>query len=105
VTGTTVYTAYPLWTDDTLCPTPLANKYCAVRSVFCQDAVDVEDEQASLPSSSLPRLLQNQPNPFNSLTWIRYSTASPGRVSIRIYDSQGRLVRTLAEQGQLPESM
>lgn len=42
-------------------------------------------------------LEQNYPNPFNPKTTIKYSVPSPGRVSLRIYDVRGRLVRTLVD--------
>lgn len=35
------------------------------------------------------------PNPFNPTTTVEYTVASPGRVSARIYDVTGRMVRTL----------
>ena len=41
-------------------------------------------------------LEQNYPNPFNPETWIPYQLSHPADVSIQIYDSSGRLVRTLA---------
>ena len=42
------------------------------------------------------QLLQNYPNPFNPETWIPYqlSTASP--VSVSIYDTTGKLIKTLS---------
>jgi hypothetical protein len=40
-------------------------------------------------------LLQNFPNPFNPETWIPYHLAEESNVAIRIYNSAGRLVRTL----------
>ena len=40
-------------------------------------------------------LAQNYPNPFNPETWIPYQLSHPSDVSIQIYDSSGRLVRTL----------
>ncbi len=40
-------------------------------------------------------LLQNYPNPFNPETWIPYQLAEATKVSVRIYDSAGRLVRLL----------
>ncbi|MBN1999219.1 T9SS type A sorting domain-containing protein, partial [candidate division KSB1 bacterium] len=44
-------------------------------------------------------LHQNHPNPFNPSTRIRYELPESGYVSIRVYDTGGRLVRTLvAEQ-------
>jgi hypothetical protein len=41
------------------------------------------------------RLLQNYPNPFNPETWIPYQIRESAEVMIRIYDANGRLVRTL----------
>jgi len=45
-------------------------------------------------------LAQNYPNPFNPRTWVDYSLAKAGPVSLKIYDARGRLVRTLVEQNQ-----
>lgn len=41
------------------------------------------------------RLSRPSPNPFGPTTTIQFSVAKPGRVSIRIFDTSGRLVRTL----------
>jgi flagellar hook assembly protein FlgD len=40
-------------------------------------------------------LLQNYPNPFNPETWIPYQLQKPADVVVRIYNANGRLVRTL----------
>lgn len=37
------------------------------------------------------------PNPFNPRTLIRFDVPRTGRVSLRVHDARGRLVRTLAE--------
>ena len=42
------------------------------------------------------QLLQNYPNPFNPETWIPYHLSEAGPVSLSIYDTAGRLVRTLS---------
>jgi len=42
------------------------------------------------------------PNPFNPTTTIRYSIASPGRVTLNIYNASGQLVRTLVDEDQTP---
>ncbi len=41
------------------------------------------------------RLAQNSPNPFNPTTKIAYALAAAGRVSLKVYDERGRLVRDL----------
>ena len=41
-------------------------------------------------------LLQNYPNPFNPETWIPYQLSDDSLVSISIYDTTGKLVRTLS---------
>ncbi len=40
-------------------------------------------------------LVGNYPNPFNARTTIQYNLAQPGKVSLKIYNLQGRLVETL----------
>ena len=40
-------------------------------------------------------LLQNYPNPFNPETWIPFHLSKEADVSVSIYDSVGRLVRSL----------
>ena len=42
-------------------------------------------------------LLQNQPNPFSSRTRIEYRLPRAGRVEVRIFTPNGRLIRTLVE--------
>ena len=43
------------------------------------------------------RLGHPRPNPFNPVTTIDYSLATPARVSLRVYDAAGRVVRTLVD--------
>jgi len=50
-------------------------------------------KNSEIPLKSL--LLQNYPNPFNPETWIPYQIRESEEVVIRIYNSAGRLVRTL----------
>jgi hypothetical protein len=44
------------------------------------------------------RLYQNEPNPFNPRTAIRFSVAARGPVELSIYDVGGRLVKTLVDR-------
>jgi hypothetical protein len=53
-------------------------------------------ELASLPPATFA-LAQNDPNPFNPSTAIRFDLAAGGPVTLRIFDVRGRLVRVLAD--------
>ena len=50
-------------------------------------------EAETIPEKNF--LLPNYPNPFNPETWIPYQLAEPAEVSISIYATNGKLVRTL----------
>lgn len=58
------------------------------------------------PAAIVPAVFQvhqNVPNPFNPATAIHYDVpASGGRVSLKVYDTRGRLVRTLVDQVETP---
>ncbi len=45
-------------------------------------------------------LLQNYPNPFNPSTTIQYKINKPGFVQLKIYDINGKLIKTLVKKGQ-----
>jgi hypothetical protein len=47
-------------------------------------------------------LRQNNPNPFNPATTIRFGLLSEGRVTLRVYDVGGRLIRTLVDGKRPP---
>lgn len=69
------------------------------------DVVQVDLLPATLPTpvGSGPRenrLEANVPNPFNPATTIQYQIAQDGRVTLRVYDVAGRLVRTLVDRAQ-----
>jgi hypothetical protein len=55
--------------------------------------------------STLPQtfgLMQNSPNPFRSVTTIRWQIPSESRVTISIYDATGRNIKTLANSTFVP---
>jgi flagellar hook capping protein FlgD len=49
-------------------------------------------------SSASANLIGSAPNPFNPLTQIKFSVAKAGTYTIRVYNVQGALVKTLANQ-------
>jgi internalin A len=63
-----------------------------------KDLKHTKNVLAGLIQQHLPKqttLSQNYPNPFNPDTWIPYELAEQANVAINIYNTSGRLVRTL----------
>jgi hypothetical protein len=44
------------------------------------------------------RLYQNYPNPFNPFTTIKFSLSKDSKVSLKVYDVAGRVVRTVIDR-------
>jgi Tol biopolymer transport system component len=51
----------------------------------------------SLPAAGIA-LLGNSPNPFNPVTKIRFAVSKPGTYTLRLYNVQGALVKTVASK-------
>ena len=64
------------------------------------DASTVENTYAGTGrDDSVPEthaLMQNRPNPFKAATSIRFDLPQTARVTLKVYDVSGRMVRTLA---------
>ena len=54
-------------------------------------------KQLLIPANNplITKLYANYPNPFNPETWIPYQLAEDTEITIRIYDTTGKIVRTL----------
>ena len=65
-------------------------------------AIHGAPEGAALPKAF--SLAPNVPNPFNPATTISFAVpeGAGGRISLKVYDIRGRLVRTLTEGGHAP---
>jgi hypothetical protein len=64
--------------------------------------VGIEEQESWLGRDDLTlRLHQNAPNPFRTRTTVRYHVPATAEVSLKIYDSSGRVVRTL-DDGRKP---
>ncbi len=60
--------------------------------------VNLGDQTEKTAAPDRVELLDNYPNPFNPETQIRFSLPKKGRVTLKVYDCNGRLVRILLEQ-------
>lgn len=66
----------------------------AIIAVAAATPVPDDDGLVVRPATTLA---QNAPNPFNPLTEIAFAMARAGHATLRIYNAQGRLVRTLID--------
>jgi hypothetical protein len=82
--------AYVAWSDERLPATLGKNK-----EVFYKVGVDVVTAVDVSEKPALGRLLRNYPNPFNPVTRIQFVLDRNTQVSLRAFDVQGRVVRTL----------
>jgi hypothetical protein len=67
--------------------------YCYVTTV----SVD-KPSGGTPPAAFVTRLEQSYPNPTNPTATIRFSVGKPGRVTLRVYNIAGRLIRTLFDE-------
>ncbi|MCX5801618.1 MAG: T9SS type A sorting domain-containing protein [Candidatus Eisenbacteria bacterium] len=73
---------------------------CYKNEIEANSSVEFDGETTSVPGEPRPTvdiLHQNFPNPFNPATTVELSLAGSAHVRLRIFDSQGRVVRTLAD--------
>lgn len=79
--------------------------YMPVRKIYLSGTsyyLTAIDDQNTKAIPEYFTLHQNYPNPFNSETSIQYDLPKRERVSIRIYNVVGKLVRTLIQEEQFP---
>jgi hypothetical protein len=83
-------TAYVAWTDERLPASIGKNK-----DVYYKVGTSVVTAAPVSERPGLARLLRNYPNPFNPATKIQFVLDRSAQVSLRVFDVQGRTVRTL----------
>lgn len=70
-----------------------------ISEIINKEAFSNQDQSSSSSSESYFNA-SNQPNPFNSVTTIRYTIPQSTFVNINVYDRLGRPVTTLVDQSQ-----
>ena len=85
-------TAYVTWTDERL-PASIGKN----REVFYKTGTNVVTAVPVPERPALARLLRNYPNPFNPITKVNFVLDRSAQVSLRVFDVQGRAVRTLLD--------
>jgi hypothetical protein len=83
----TVYEEFPGFFGHDLAYLTLEYAPCGV--------VTAVDDGGMVPTAAA--LFQSRPNPFRSATRIAFDLPAPGAVRLRVFDVQGRLVRTLVD--------
>lgn len=78
------------------------NESLAVETAHATITVGTTVDVEETPPISAVKLHQNYPNPFNPRTAIRFDLPSSSTVFIRIFDANGRLVRTLVNGRKYP---
>ena len=76
----------------------VSGKFRFVTVKYVQAGSGVEDQPGESQRPSQFALFQNQPNPFNQSTQIRFNLASSGFVRLTIHDIVGRKVRALVSE-------
>ena len=86
----------------TLCITKVTGDYAICSGIIIYEFEEEGDGGGAQSAGDywIFGLSQNYPNPFTSSTVIRYSCSCLSRVSLKIYDITGRLVRTLVDGKQ-----
>jgi len=58
----------------------------------------VSEQDRDAPAVAIGTGLMSRPNPFNPATTVSFELTEPSRVSLRVYDTRGALVRTLRDE-------
>lgn len=68
------------------------------QTLSVSSSLNIVNNENNLPKEF--KIYQNYPNPFNPTTTLRYDLPSNGIVNVSIFDSKGRLVKTLLNKNQ-----
>lgn len=71
---------------------------------FSEIATGIQNPEVAAALPKILKMFPNQPNPFSRETRIAFQLPKAGAVQLKIYGVNGRLVRTLVEEGKSPGS-
>ena len=101
-TGETVYDNQLGASETDAATTALGGGSIAIHANGGQLAADMPAGAGEVSGSSTAPvangLSQNQPNPFNPETAVHFTLARAGRVTLRVFDVRGSLVRTIVDE-------
>jgi hypothetical protein len=83
--------------SDVIVGAPLCNFYCGRAFVYKAKVTGIEEDNDKLKKVNV-QLYQNEPNPFSSMSTIRYSIAQTSHTTLKIYNVAGQFVRTLEDE-------
>lgn len=71
-------------------------EHALVAQMIWEDGIMAADPRPPDERDLVTRLMPAAPNPFTQRTLVQFNLRRPGKVDVGIYDTNGRLVRTLA---------
>ncbi|HUF08416.1 MAG TPA: T9SS type A sorting domain-containing protein [Rhodothermales bacterium] len=89
-------TAYAVLWDVNTSGQVAPERQVAVKKFVRKNVTAIERIGDGIPTAFT--LEQNYPNPFNPSTQIAFTLTEPGVATLKVYDSYGRLVRTLVDE-------
>ncbi len=85
--------------DDPYTGISYPSDHWGVMTIFTKNITEIGNDINQTQPESF-ELFQNFPNPFNPTTTISYTVPHTQHVTLRIYNSLGQLIRTLADEDQ-----
>ncbi len=69
-----------------------------IDNVYMAEQLAIEDENDAQTGITTHQLAQNFPNPFNPFTTISFQIPADEKVSLKIYNTSGQLIKTLVDK-------
>jgi hypothetical protein len=80
------------------CGTLATDPYYALTSYTATDGQGTSEERSGAGTPAVSVLSPNSPNPFQSITFLKWTNPAEGHVTLRVYDALGRVIATLVDR-------